>query len=529
MGVRGRVAVAAGAVVVAAIVTADIFLGKRVEPMTGWEKSAAGNPVPESDSDHRVYVSPLAGSWYPGSAQTLQQEIDRYLANVPDLPKRRVCAVIMPHAGYRWSGQTAAYAAKSLLGQSYARVIVMGPTHRLPLRNMASVPSETHYATPLGEIPIDQDCVHRLRQHDIFTNIPQAHHGEHSVQIELPFLQTVLKDFTIVPIVVGQLDLTTTRRMAEVLHKEAVDNDTLVVVSSDFTHYGPGFNYVPFRDNVAQNLKKLDMGAWDAIRAGKLEDFYQYIDETGATICGRYPIGVLLAMLPDTVESHLVHYDTSGNLSGDYDQSVSYVSIVISGMWERPSAESPEEGTGLSSEDKKELLALARRTLEFALQHQRIPSSSEVGYEPNEATSARRGVFVTLRKDGQLRGCIGEIMPRRPMYEAIMAQAINAGLNDTRFLPVTRDELPEITFEISVLTEPQEVPSYENIVLGRDGIILRKDGRSAVFLPKVATEQGWTLEQTLNHLARKAGLAAESWREGASFSVFQAEVFSEGE
>jgi len=181
----------------------------------------------------------------------------------------------------------------------------------------------------------------------------------------------------------------------------------------------------------------------------------------------------------------------------------------------------------LSRRDKKQLLILARETILFALSHNRAPQESDLSVTISEAMSQTRAAFVTLEKHGRLRGCIGDILPRRPLYKSVIANAINACVNDRRFLPVTLAECNDITIEISALTPPQEVASSADIRIGIDGVVLRKDGRSAVYLPQVAPEQGWDLETTLTHLSMKAGLPPDAWKEGATFLAFQADVFGE--
>jgi len=140
-----------------------------------------------------------------------------------------------------------------------------------------------------------------------------------------------------------------------------------------------------------------------------------------------------------------------------------------------------------------------------------------------------RAAFVTLKKNSQLRGCIGDIFPRQPLYKSVIINAINAGVNDRRFLPVTGTECNDITIEISALTVPEPIASPDDIRIGVDGVVLSKDGQSAVFLPQVAPEQGWDVKQMLTQLSLKAELPADAWKEGASFLVFQAVVFGEAE
>ena len=478
--------------------------------------------------EKKLFESPLAGTWYEADTERLATEIDGYLAKVDAGPLDKVHALILPHAGYRYSGQVAAYGVKQVQGKDIRRVVVMGPSHRMRLTNMASVPGVTHYATPLGEIPLDVDFIAALKEHPQFRTVPGAHEGEHSVQIEIPLLQKVLGEFTLVPIVVGSLDLQATRTMAEIL-LSLIDQGTLVVASTDFTHYGPNFGYVPFREDILENLKELDMGAWEFIEKKDLDGFYGYIDRTGATICGRHPVGILLAMLPVESEGRLIKYDTSGNITGDTRSSVSYVSAAFLGQWKKgkPVEVAAPEFLPLSEEDKAQLLILARATLEHYMKNGRMPAPDEFGIEITPPMKQVMGAFVTLKKRGQLRGCIGEIFPRRALYEAVMDHAVNAGLRDHRFKPVTAAEIPELHFEISALTPPHPVDSYRDIEIGRHGMVVEKGGRSAVYLPQVAPEQGWDIEETLGHLSMKAGLSPDAWREGAAFTVFEAIVFHE--
>jgi len=509
----------------------------RSEPVDGGSPpilaavAAETEPSDASDAakDHRVFSSPLAGRWFEADKQKLTNEIDEYLSKASGERLKDVCALLLPHAGYRYSGQTAAHAIHHLEKRSIDRVVVIGPSHRVRMENVVSVPDFTHYATPLGEVPLDQEFIAELRKHPEFQNVPHAHNGEHSVQIELPLLQRALDSFRFVPVVVGQLDRSATQKIGAVL-RGLVDRKTLVVASSDFTHYGPNFDYVPFTDNVPENLKKLDAGAIEHIGKKDVNGFLDYIEETGATVCGQYSIGVMLAILPADAEMHVVHYDTSGHMTGDYSNSVSYYSVAFCGKWTEAEPVAPRaETSDLSAADKTSLLKLARATLTFVLKNWKMPTTDQLDVEIAPAMKRISGVFVTLHKKGQLRGCIGEIFPSRPLYKAVMTQAINAGLNDRRFPQVKASELGDIDFEISVLTPPQPVASAADIVVGKHGVVLKKAERSAVFLPQVAVEQDWDRETMLTELSQKAGLPADAWREGASFEVFEAIVFGEKE
>lgn len=521
----GKVLVA-GLWLIGAVAVAVVVLNAQLPHGKSETAPIAGRPVAQ---EKKVFTSPLAGQWYPAEPAQLKADLESYFAKDPEDLPGNVRALIVPHAGYQYSGTVAAAAMKSVEGKRFSRVVVLGPSHSMPMENVASVPDATHYATPLGEVALDVEFIAALKQHPEFKTIPGANGREHSVQIQIPLLQEALNGFKLVPIVVGQLDEEAAREMGRIL-AGLIDEDTLVVASSDFTHYGPRFRYTPFEDNVLENLKKLDLGAWDAIADKDLGGFRAYCEKTGATICGRNAIGVLLAMLPDSFEPHRIAYDTSANLTGDTANSVSYLSAAFSGDWPRIApapAPRAESRPSLTDEDKSRLLKLARGVLEDYVKNGKTATPETLGIELTPGMKRVMGAFVTLNENGELRGCIGEIFPRRPLYKAVMDHAVNAAVHDYRFRPVTADELPEIEMDISALTPPRPVDSYNNIMLGKHGMVLEKNGRSAVFLPQVAPEQGWNLEQTLSHLAMKAGLPADAWKDGASFTVFEAIVFSE--
>jgi AmmeMemoRadiSam system protein B/AmmeMemoRadiSam system protein A len=474
-----------------------------------------------------VLHSSLAGQWYPADAEALSKQIAEFFQKADVTPKDNVIALILPHAGYAYSGQTAACGLKTA-GKQYKRIIVIGPSHYYPMQETLTVPRVTHYETPLGQVPLDVEFINQLRQYPMFQSVPQVHQHEHSVQIELPLLQHCQKDFKFVPIVAGSCSLETISKAGEII-RGLISEDTLVIASSDFTHYGPNYSYVPFTENVPEQLKKLDMGAYEHIAQLDTAGLLDYRRKTGATICGYVPITILLSMLDKTAKAELVKYATSGELMGDFSNSVSYLAVAFSGKWISDSTVvKPHIDTStLTAQDKKQLLTMARETILFALSHQKAPQESDLSATITDAMRQPRAAFVTLKKHGELRGCIGDILPRQPLYKSVIANAINACVNDRRFSPVTVAECNDITIEISALTVPQEVASSADIRIGIDGVILQKGDRSAVFLPQVAPEQGWDLQTTLSHLSMKAGLPADAWKEGATFLTFQADVFGE--
>jgi len=471
-----------------------------------------------------VLKSELAGTWYAADPGLLADEIDQYLSAVEADPIEDVCALLLPHAGYRYSGMVAAHGVRQVVGRSFSRVVVLGPSHRVAMIDAVSIPAADAVETPLGQIEVDRVFVDRLQQHDIFVSDPAAHAGEHSVQIELPFLQRALGDFKLVPVVCGQLGERGARAVAKAL-LENIDAGTLIVVSSDFTHYGRAFGYAPFTNDIQQNLDRLDMGAFELIERRDLPGFLDYIRDTGATICGRAPIAVLLAMLPEHTRVHLLEYDTSGNMTGDWSHCVSYVAAAFSGRWGASCADGLhcEPELHLSDSDKTGLLRLARHSMARCLDD----AEPDLDLKITPAMQDIMGAFVTLHKHGQLRGCIGEIFPRRELHKAVADQAVNAAFHDPRFPRLCPEELDEVDIEISALTVPHRVNSYKDIEIGRHGIVLYKGAHSAVFLPQVAPEQGWGLEETLSHLAMKAGLGPRDWESGCEYHIFEAIVFGE--
>jgi AmmeMemoRadiSam system protein B/AmmeMemoRadiSam system protein A len=492
------------------------------------EKTGVAQVAGAEAAVKNVMQSTLAGTWYNADPNALRAEIAAYFEEAQVEPREDIVALILPHAGYAYSGRTAACAVKSL-GRSYTRVVIIGPTHQLPMEDMFSVPRATHYRTPLGEIPLDVEFIRRLLAYPIFQEVPAAHEREHSVQIEVPLLQYKLGDFKLVPIVAGQCSGDTVVQAGKIL-ASLVDDGTLVVASSDFTHYGPNYQYVPFTKDIPASIEKLDMGAFEFVTRKDARGLLRYRQETGTTICGCVPIAVLLATLGSDAQAELVRYTSSGKLMNDYTNSVSYLAAAFHGAW--PRSQGPQTqaaAAALTPEDKKVLLALARATIQFGLDKRRVPEPADLGATPSEATGIPRAAFVTLKEHGQLRGCIGDIFPQRPLYRSVITNAIYAAFGDRRFTPVQKDELGQITIEISALTPPAPVASYREIRIGTDGMVMNKDGHTAVFLPQVAPEQGWDLETTLANLSMKAGLAADAWKDGASFQVFQAEVFGEAQ
>jgi hypothetical protein len=467
--------------------------------------------------------------WYSkGYGGTNKEELKSFVSEMIEQAESnngsgKMIAMIVPHAGYRYSGTVAAHGFK-LVSPGYDTVIIIGPSHYSGFSG-ASIANATHYETPLGKVRVSTKAKELLKK-DHFSTKDDAHEKEHSVEIELPFLQYQLDDFEIVPIVIGPItpaeDL---QKMAESI-KEIIDEETLIVVSSDFTHYGPNYQYVPFpKDEAAEKIPALDYTAYRYIEDLDTEGFRQFLEETRATICGRKPIELLMYMLnASPVDPEVLGYDTSGRMTGDYQNSVSYLSI---GFFKDDSVRF------VSSEDEKLLLVLARQTVENYVRYGKYPALDES--QLSEELSSQQGCFVTLTKKQQLRGCIGHIIPQEKLYECVIDNAINAAVNDYRFSNVEESELEEIEVEVSVLTVPKKIEFSDLEELKSrlrpevDGVIVSSGMRSATYLPQV-WEQLPKHEEFLEKLCRKAGLSSECYLDDdIVVKTYQAQVFSEHE
>ena len=472
--------------------------------------------------------SPLAGRWFSADGVTLKKELAGYGQAVPVTRREQVCAAIVPHAGYPFSGRIAAGVYQSIDPTQLKRVVVLGPSHYVFLPNQISLQEATHFRTPLGEVPVDTAFVEQLRKLPFITYQARAHDREHSDQIQLPLIQSYLGPaLPVVCLVCGQFGVAEAREAGAAL-RNLLDDQTLVVVSTDFTHYGSNYDYVPFTQDIQKNIEALDMQIFAALAEKDLPEFHKRLERTGATVCGRDPLMLLLAMLPKQSVVTRTGYDTSGRMMHDEQNSVSYLGAIVTGHWsERASGTQQAHEGHLSSEVCQQLLLFTRQTLVHAFDQGERAAATQEPASLCEALKAVRGGFVTLNLAGHLRGCIGEIFPRQPIWKVVREQALNAAFHDPRFEPLRAAELARIQIEISILTPPRPVASWRDIQIGTHGMVLNKNGRVAVFLPQVAPEQGWDLAETLTHLALKAGLPPEAWREGASFLVFEAQVVRE--
>lgn len=528
---------------------------------TGWWSQA------RADGSRRPCAG--AGRWFPADPLELRRMVSEYLgaAKAP-APPGRVVAVIVPHAGYVYSGPTAGESFRALQRHgAIERVIILAFSHSHSFSGISLLDVEA-YETPLGDIPVDRELAALLLKDPLFQSVARAHRTEHSDENQLPFLQVALgKPFKMVSLLVGEMSLKDFERAGALLRAQ-LDDKTVFVVSSDFTHYGKAYGFAPFeRGDTKKQMYALDRGAIDRICARDLQGFRDYLRDTGATICGYQPISLLIKTLPDGATGTLLSYQTSADVAGGgYAMAVGYAAIAFSipEKWSEPSraadaastptapaapappppspaakGKSPApparnpEGPATSLEmldlvtpdEQQTLLRLARATLAHAFSERRKEPLDLGPFTITENLRKNYGVFVTLKRDGELRGCIGHIVGREPLYKGVMDNARNAAFHDPRFSALDASELSKVDIEISVLS-PLEPTLPEDVVVGRDGLVISSGGYSGVLLPQVPVEWHWTRTEFLEHLCRKAGLPKTAWRQ-ADLERFGAQVFGE--
>ena len=449
-----------------------------------------------------------ANRFYEGNAQRLSQEVDSFLTlHQGRSGSQQVAALIVPHAGYYYSGNVAASGYMTLdPKKQYKRIFLLGPSHHEWLDG-ASVNTEAdYYATPLGNVRVDRETAEKLTMADsVFFYRPEAHDREHCLEVQLPFLQRRFGDVPpIVPIIISTNDFQKLKRMADAL-KPYFTDENLFIISSDFSHY-------PTYEDACE----VDARTGKAIESGSVERFIEAIEANArsgkrnlaTSACGEFAIITLMLMLDSQYEVKHLMYQNSGDI-GDTDHSrvVGYHSFAI--------LRGEEKTFSLSDDEKRMLKTIAYESINERLKVKDIPSTLH----------QKCGAFVSLHKHGRLRGCIGHFGEDTPLYEIVAEMARAAAFEDPRFTPVSREELDDIDIEISVLTPMRRIQSLDEFELHRHGIYIRKGYRSGTFLPQVADEVNWTKEEFVGHCSQdKAGLGWDGWKD-AELYVYEAIVF----
>jgi MEMO1 family protein len=506
--------------------------------------AAPGGPSP---STAIVRPPAVAGAFYDRQPFMLEAQVERALkrAKRSDVKAVLVGAVV-PHAGYVFSGACAASVYALVRTGQYDRVIILAPSHHAHVSGISlPAPDLGAYQTPLGSVPIDREVCEALRGKPGFSTVGGADVREHAVEVQLPFLQKTAGTFKLVPLLCGSAGDDLVPRLAAAL-VPYLGPRTLLVASSDFTHYGPNYGFVPFDKDIPGHLRAWLGEAGKRVAALDTEGFSRHCRDTGDTICGAMPIRIVMAALAQSRPKpvgRVLDLATSGDVVGDYENSVSYAAIGFfneaaeaGGTAEKPSTigREPESGAGMntntqaggqgtfsvSKEHQKQLLAIAREAIEAHLKTG-APKAFDI-QDPALTTPA--AVFVTLTQRGQLRGCIGTTEPRAALYRAVAELAVEAAVHDPRFAPLTVPELGRTHIEISVLSPMRRVKSAAEIEPKVHGVVVRRGFRSGLFLPQV-WEHFADKEGFLDELCRqKAHLEPDAWKDPQTellvFTVF---------
>ena len=472
-----------------------------------------------------------ANRFYTGDAGELSQEVDSLLAlHRGETEYRDVAALIVPHAGYYFSGNVAAAAYMAIpRDKQYKRIFLLGPSHHEWLDG-ASVNTEAdYYATPLGQVKVDRETALALTAADsVFRYEPKAHDREHCLEVQLPFLQRKFGDCKspqtdckspqtdsvppIVPIIISTNDFQKLKRIAEVL-KPYLTEENLFIVSSDFSHY-PKY----------EDARKVDARTGKAVESGDVEQFIAALEENArsgvpglaTSACGELAIATLLMMIDSTYEVKHLMYQNSGDAEqSDHSRVVGYHAFAI--------VRKTSQEFSLSDEEKRMLKEIALTSIKDSLNGRPITEHPSL----TNTLKQKCGAFVSLHKHGRLRGCIGHFGEDVPLHETVAEMARAAAFDDPRFMPVTADELSDIDIEISALTPMRHIQSLDEFELHRHGIYIRRGYRSGTYLPQVADEVNWTKEEFVSHCAQdKAGIGWDGWKDAETeLYVYEAIVF----
>ncbi|NOR12723.1 MAG: AmmeMemoRadiSam system protein B [Candidatus Aminicenantes bacterium] len=453
-----------------------------------------------------IRKSVCAGSWYDNKPDALSRQLDRYLLQAKiHAPTEGIVGLVAPHAGYVYSGHIAAHAYRLVHGKNYDTVIIIGTAHRYGFRGCSIYP-KGGYETPLGVAEIDEALASALSKASGFKYIPQAHAQEHSVEMQVPFVQKVLPEAKIVPIVMGAPSKKTISSLVTAFSKTLRGKKVLIVASTDLSHF----------------LSKEKANAVDAETCALIEsmDTDTIIKKMGRReniMCGGGPVAAVLlyAKKIGNPRVETLKYADSSQVGGDESSVVGYMAAVVY------AGAGSTHSFSLSPEEQTNLLKIARETLErYVLNNEIFQPETD-----NPKFLSEKGAFVTLKKNGELRGCIGFIEPVLPLHQTLVQATIYAASKDARFPPVTPSELKDIDIEISVLTPLKKIENPGEVEVGKHGLIIVKGNRRGLLLPQVPVENRWSRQTFLQQTCQKAGLPKDAWKSGADIYTFEAIVF----
>lgn len=444
------------------------------------------------------------GKYYPKSTPVLQRDVDHLLKNSKKkLIHGKVLGLIVPHGKYEASGQTAAYAYRLLKGRKIDTIIIIGPSHNLKFPGL-SIYAKDFYATPLGKVPINVKLAKDLiLENDFITFFPDAHLKEHSIEIQIPFLQRTLQNFQILPILIGNNDQDYYQLLTEALLKHIIDQNILIIGSGNLSHFRSYFDAALMDRKTIAYLEEFDIEKMASkFKEGECETCASNSILTTMLTCQK--LGA------DRVK--LLKYTNSGEITGIQWQTVGYASLALFDIEE------------LSEDTKQWLLRHSRRSLEEYVKFKKFPSIEE----KDPLLTHERGVYITIKKDTTIRGYLGYVLPTKPLYRAVADGTIKAATKDLKYPPLTKEELSLVKIEISVLSNIEKVKDFNLIEIGVHGIYLNKNWQSAIILPHIAKENKWSQEEFLEKACQRAGLNSHAWKDDdINIYLFTSQTFSE--
>ncbi len=472
-----------------------------------------------------IFYSVVSGGFYPANREEIDSMLENFSSKVTSLPstKGKIVAIVSPHAGYRYAAPVAVYGYKLIAKHSNEiphLFVIIGISHYF-LRPYVAVLDKDYYETPLGKVKIARKLERKLIKvsNGLITTDDTLFMREHSVETQIPYLQYFLgNNIEIIPLVMGNQDISTAEKLGKIL-KNVIGEKAFYIASTDLSHYHPY--------NVAE---KLDKATIDYIKKGDPELLYFAVRDKKAEMCSWGPVIAVLKIFEKTPRKILLlKYLNSGDTAGPPDRVVGYASMVIIKEEGNKEGKMELEKLGeerLTDEERIFLLKLARQTIANALEGKDPPDWKP----PTKRLLQPGAVFVTLKEHGDLRGCIGTIIPHEPLVENVKHMAIEAAFHDPRFPPLRKDELPLIHIEISRLTPVVPVKDISEIKVGRDGLIITKGFYRGLLLPQVPVEYHWDLYTFLDHTCLKAGLPPGCWKDpDTKIEKFSAEVWDEDE
>jgi AmmeMemoRadiSam system protein B/AmmeMemoRadiSam system protein A len=463
----------------------------------------------------------VAGSFYSADKANLQNTLSNFFDRTEKMVDQNPLAVIVPHAGYVFSGEVAAASIKQIdRNVKFDHVFIIGSSHTMYFDG-ASIYARGDFITPLGNVTVDALAAQLVDKYDFINGDLKPHTREHSLEVQLPILQYWLKEsFTIVPIIVGGESKQTCKKLAEAL-KPYFNEKNLFVISTDFSHY-PNYTDALRSDGIMADAIVSNSTSTFLKSKSSMEN--QRIPNLATAMCGWTSVLTLLNMTEgrDDVEFKKILYKNSGDSHyGEKDRVVGYHAICIIPI------NKTSRQFKLSDKDKIQLLTIARETIDSYIVNNVYPEIIE-----NDITKANQehvGVFVTLYKEGELRGCIGHMQSEQPLFKTVQSLTVASATRDYRFRPVVTNELNNIEIEISVLTPMQKIQSIDQIEMGKHGIYIKKGYQTGTFLPQVAQETNWSKEEFLGRCARdKANIGWDGWKD-AELYVYEALKFTEDE